>query len=98
MSFRRPVSLNGAASVVGFRTFLPQGIGEDWKFTQSLLEASPGTLVRGTPGSAVNNFLLPMIPWLMILGFIWLFVVRPLRKNNNPRRPMPVVIVNPEEP
>jgi ATP-dependent Zn protease len=95
-NLRRPVMINGA-TVVRFRTYLPQGTGSGWRFTQSLLDASPGTLIRAEPSNNfLTNFILPFIPWLLILAFIWFFVFRQLRRGNAGRQPMPVVIVNPE--
>lgn len=94
-TFRRSVMLNGTA-VLRFRTYLPQGMSQNWVFTQMVLDAPSPPTVRATPSNGLaTNVLLPLIPWLLILGFVWFFVVRPLRKNSSRRTPMPVIIMNP---
>lgn len=93
---RRPVSLGGV-NVVRFRADLPAGTAGNWTFTQFLLETSPATTIRAaTTNNVLTNFVLPFIPWLLIVAFIWFFVFRQLRKNTAARTPMPVIIVNPE--
>lgn len=92
--FRAPV-LIGTIPASRFRAELPAGTAGNWIFTQWLLEAAPHTTVRAEPAnSLLTNFILPLIPWLLILGFIWWLVSRISRRNN--RQPMPVIIVNPE--
>ena len=92
--FAAPITFGGAR-VYRFRTELPAGTGGNWAFTQWLLENSPATDVRAMPTNGVlNNFILPLVPWVMILAFIWFFVFRQLR--NRGTKPMQVVLVNPE--
>lgn len=94
----RSRTMLGGLSVLNFRTSLPTGTGATWGFTQWLLDASPPTtVVRAEPtNNLLTNFVLPFIPWLLILAFIWFFVFRQLRKSGAQRSPMPVVIVSPE--
>ena len=65
-----------------FRTPLPDGMGESWGFVEWVLSSrgSATVPVAQTPNSLVMNILLPLIPWLLIFGFIWLTVFRQLRK------------------
>ena len=95
--FRSPVRV-GAAVVSVFRTHLPADVGHNWTFTQWLLENSPNAEIRAAPSNSIlTNFILPFIPWLLILAFIWFFVFRQLRRNSvQPKQPTPVIIVNPE--
>jgi ATP-dependent Zn protease len=65
-----------------FRTALPPGMGSNWDFVHWVLEKGTGTTtveVRHTNNVLVNT-LLPVVPWLVIFGFIWFFVFRQIRK------------------
>jgi ATP-dependent Zn protease len=93
-TFRAPVA-NGATSVSTFRTSLPQGLGGSWGFVRFLTTNSTEFRVEPT-NNIVANILLPLVPWLLILGFIWFFGLRQFR-NRSPQSPMRVVVVNPEE-
>jgi ATP-dependent Zn protease len=80
---------------------LPAGTTGSWMFTQWLLENSNGADVEvENSQNLLVNLLVPLIPWLLIFGFIWFFVFRQLRKANDPnsRPPQPVFIVNPPAP
>lgn len=83
------------------RVQLPQDMGKDWRFIQWLSEEHSNVLTDiqfANDQNLVINLLLPLIPWLLIFGFIYFFVFRTLRNNQNQRwqKPMPVVIVNPD--
>jgi len=89
---RLPTSVGGR-----YRVDLPTGAGNDWKFLQWLTDPHNNsyasvTLNRGRQ-NLLENLLLPLIPWILIFGFIWFFVYRQIK---SPRQPLPVVIVNPE--
>jgi len=80
-----------------YRVDLPSGTGNDWKFLQWLTDAHNGgyasvTLSHGQ--NLVENLLLPLVPWLLIFGFIWFTMYRYLK--NSRKRPTPVVVMNPE--
>lgn len=91
--FRKPILVSGS-TVAAFHTFLPEDAGRTWMFSQWLLENSPNTVVVAEPANnLLTNFILPFIPWVLILGFIWFFVFRALRRT---KQPTPVIIVNPE--
>jgi ATP-dependent Zn protease len=81
--FARPQTMADGTAVRDFRTQLPSGMGADWEFVKWLLDKS-GNTARVEVHSANNyviNILLPLIPWLLIFGFIWFFVFRNLRKT-----------------
>jgi ATP-dependent Zn protease len=81
--------------VTQFHTELPAGTSGNWTFTQWLLETSPTTVVRTYPSNNIlTNFLLPFIPWLLIMAFVWFCISRVTRRNRS--RPLPVFIVQPE--
>jgi YcxB-like protein len=46
----------------------------------SLVRAPPTAAAPGSPDYLIN-ILLPVIPWLLIFGFIWFFVIRQIRKS-----------------
>ena len=84
--------INGR-KVSDFRTVLPSGTAGDWRFLQWLLENSNQATIEAEQDNGVlTNFILPLIPWLLIFGILWLFVFRLFRR---PRQPIPVVLVNP---
>jgi ATP-dependent Zn protease len=66
-----------------FRVALPNCLGDTWGFTEWLLaHRHDATLTaRNDANNYVLNILLPIIPWLLIFGFIWFFVFRQLRKT-----------------
>jgi ATP-dependent Zn protease len=93
--FSSPQQSTGGKSTLWFRTALPQGVTGDWAFTQWLLENRKGADVHvRAQNSLVMNILLPLIPWLLIFGFIWFFVFRPLRKSAA-TKPAQVLITGP---
>jgi ATP-dependent Zn protease len=80
-----------------FRTRLPQNMGSNWAFVQWVLDNSNGATVNtDSGGSLLMNIVVPLIPWVLIFGFIWFFVFRQLRgQAGRPQQPWPVVVVNP---
>lgn len=80
-----------------FRADLPAGTGSNWSFTQWVLQNRHGATVRSDNNSnLLVQFILPLVPWLLIFFFIWFFVFRQLRKNVEARKhPVEVVILNP---
>ena len=92
--FRTSANLGGTP-ILNFRTYLPPG--SSGFLTQLLLQASPPVVVQAAPTNTfLTGFILPFIPWILILGFIWFLVSRNARRQSAPRPPMRVVIVNPE--
>ena len=88
----------GGVTIRVYRTYLPAGSAGSWTFTEWLLAHRNGAVVRAEPNNNVlTNFVLPFIPWLLILVFIWFFVFRQLRSQLAQKQPMPVIVVNPEQ-
>ena len=79
--FKQPQTMPDGKVVMLFRANLPSGMSCDWNFVRWLLDKTGDTTtvdVRST-NNYVPNILLPLVPWVLIFGFIWLFVIRPLR-------------------
>lgn len=89
--FRTQVALGGAP-IANYRVYIPTGTTA--MFTQTLLEMAPPAVVRAEPTNTfLGNVVLPLVPWVLILGFIWLFVLRPFRRNAARQGPVPAVTV-----
>lgn len=72
--------LDGSSSVT-FSVTLPQGVTESWAFVQWVLDNRRDAQVTvDNNSSLLVNILVPLIPWLLIFGFIWFFVFRVLRR------------------
>src|SRR5205807_7877286 len=71
---QRPIA---GQPVQTFRTYVPEGMMQ-WEFLRDLLhEMDKTTEIRAEPSNNILvNLVLPVIPWLLILGFIWFFVYR----------------------
>jgi ATP-dependent Zn protease len=76
--FIAPPTWNGQ-SIEVFRTVLPEGATSQWTFTEWLLANRRDAIVTVQSPSLMLNILVPLIPWLLIFGFIWFFVFRQLR-------------------
>jgi ATP-dependent Zn protease len=83
--------------VLTFRTALPPGTTAGWNFMEWLLENRRNATVNvNNDENLLLNILVPLIPWLLIFGFIWFFVFRQLRgAQTNAAQPMRVIVVNP---
>ncbi len=65
-----------------FATRVPTGNSADFKFTQWVLDNKHNARVDVEKNqNLLINILLPLIPWLLIFGFIWFFVFRQLRNS-----------------
>ncbi len=102
-SFSTSPRLSGLPGSTTYRVELPDGTGSDWRFLQWITDSHNGRYqnvklsVRSNQSSPLINIILPLIPWLLIFGFVWFFLNRQMRVARKLRRePMPVVIVNPE--
>jgi cell division protease FtsH len=74
-----------------YRTQLPDGLSGNWNFMQWVLEKcrDSGVVVEvRRKDSVVANILVPLIPWVLIFGFIWFFVFRQLRRAGAATQPM----------
>jgi ATP-dependent Zn protease len=83
--------------VIQFRTPLPANTTAGWNFTEWLLENRRNATVGvRNNDNLLLNILVPLIPWLLIFGFIWFFVFRQLRAAQATKtEPMRVIVVNP---
>jgi ATP-dependent Zn protease len=82
-----------------FHSELPPGTSQSWTFIQWLLDHRQEATVRVENNSnLVANLIVPLIPWLLIFGFIWFFLFRQLRTHQPDPKPSPVYIVNSEKP
>ena len=89
--------INNAVPVLLFSTPIPPGTSSDWQFLQYLRDNKHGASVKiENNQNVLINILLPLIPWLLIFGFIWFFVFRQLRKGALRNEPMRVVVVGHE--
>src|SRR5579863_5211513 len=80
--FKNAININGQPHVDKFKVNIPQGMAT-WEFVQAMLnQMGTTTEISAEP---TNNFLVnvvfPIIPWLLILAFIWFFVFRQLRNS-----------------
>jgi cell division protease FtsH len=93
-----PASRPSASAAMAFRVELPPTTGQSWSFLQWLLDHRMDAEVRveNNPNLLVN-LLLPLVPWILVFGFIWFFVFRQLRKASTQPKPMPVYIIDPEK-
>jgi ATP-dependent Zn protease len=97
--FRQPEPLGNQGQLVQrFQVQLPAGTTQNWSFMQWLLDNRQNTMVRveNNPNWLLQ-VIIPLIPWLLIFGFIWFFVFRNLRKMQtvNPNAARPVYFVPP---
>ena len=94
----KPVS-SGNEAISHFRLDLPTGTTGDWSFTSWLLENANGATIEADRShSLLVSILVPLIPWLLIFGFIWFFVFRHQRNARQKTEPLPVVVMNPGAP
>jgi cell division protease FtsH len=69
-------------SFLYFHVEIPTGVTNDWAFTQWILEHKGSASIDVTNGNNVLiNLIVPLVPWLLIFGFIWFFVFRQLRNS-----------------
>ncbi|MGH7215325.1 MAG: ATP-dependent zinc metalloprotease FtsH, partial [Tepidisphaeraceae bacterium] len=65
-----------------FRTPFPTNTSTDFNYTKWIIESAGDTVVKvENSQNLLINLLLPLIPWLLIFGFIWFFVFRQLRNS-----------------
>jgi cell division protease FtsH len=73
----------GHGKVSKFQVTLPAGTTNGWNFMNWLLENRQTAKVYATREAIWLDLLLPLIPWVVIFGFIWFFVFRNLRKGGS---------------
>ncbi len=94
----RPITLGSMGAVTTFETRLPTGMGTNWGFVDWVLTSSGGAVViTESEGNLVEALVIPLIPWVLVFGFIWFFVFRQLRARSGAQAPPTrVLLVNPE--
>jgi cell division protease FtsH len=77
------VQIPGAAgNTKFFSTEYPEGTFSNGAYLVDLMNKRGATKVEAkNQSSLLMNILLPLVPWLLIFGFIWFFVFRQLRNS-----------------
>lgn len=66
-----------------FRAKVPRDASSNWEFIRWVLQHhGNATVTISSNSDLVSDILLPLIPWIVIFLFIWFFVFRLLRKQN----------------
>ena len=86
---------NQGERVQRFQVQLPAGTTQSWLFMQWLLDNRQNATVRvENHPNWLLQVIIPLIPWLLIFGFIWFFVFRKLRgAQSTEMKPWPVYFV-----
>ncbi len=84
--FRNPEAIGSVqgGKVTYFRSAIPGQMGStSWDFVKNIIDdAGASTKVEvENNNNLILQFILPLIPWLLIFGFIWFFVFRQLRNS-----------------
>lgn len=95
--FFKPVPV-GQMQVLEYRVELPPNTAQSWVFMQWLLQKGGGSAEIRVENNQnlLMNLLLPLVPWVFVFVFVWFFVFRKLRAEGQPKQPLRVIIVNPE--
>src|SRR4051812_44747626 len=84
--FTVPETIRGM-SIRSFRTQIPNE-SANWPFMEWLLRNRGNAVINVENNhNLLVNIIVPLIPWVLIFGFIWFFVFRQLRKQSQPRIP-----------
>jgi cell division protease FtsH len=76
------VTIPGAGSTKYFSTEYPEGTFSNGSYLVDLMNKRGATKVEAkNQSNLLMNILLPLVPWLLIFGFIWFFVFRQLRNS-----------------
>ena len=72
-------------NILKFKTDLPPGAASQWLFVQWLYEnqgqANHTVIEVENTNGIVMQFLVPLLPWLLIIGFAYFFLFRQLRNS-----------------
>ena len=82
--FRKAVTASGISNVEMFRTEAPTG-SQPWDVCKWALDsgAEGATSVKvENKGTFVSTILVSLIPWILIIGVVWFFVIRQLRSGS----------------
>jgi cell division protease FtsH len=80
---KEDVQLAGApANTRWFKTEYPEGTFTNGSYLTTLMQLRGDARVEAkNESNLLMNILLPLVPWLLIFGFIWFFVFRQLRNS-----------------
>lgn len=79
-NFDSPYVLSNNTTAQNFVVELPEGTTSTWQFAQWLIEnRHDATVTVDNHSSVLRSIIAPLIPWLLIFGFIWFIVTRLLR-------------------
>jgi cell division protease FtsH len=78
--FSPPQPIDGTM-VTNFTTSFPPGNTSHYDFTKDLLTKCPNAKVRVENSSTWIQLAIPLIPWILILGVLYIFVFRQLRNG-----------------
>jgi ATP-dependent Zn protease len=95
-----PTRAADGSLITNYRTSFPTGMTQSWAFMEHVLHNRGGARVYvENDQNLLLQVLVPLIPWLLIFGFIWFFVFRQLRgRSGQPQQPLPVIVVNQPPP
>ena len=80
--FKRPVSQSGQQTKVSdFRADVPTG-SQPWDVTKWLMDEGKGAdVVAENNTTFLSSILVSLVPWIVLFGLIWFFVLRQLRNS-----------------
>ncbi len=84
--FRDAVSLPGISKVEMFRTEVLAG-SQPFDVMKWVLDTNAGLVNKASVkiengGSLLTSLIVPLIPWLVLFGFVWFFILRQLRNSS----------------
>ena len=80
-----PHPIKDGVEVKEFTAATPPGLTSEADFVAFFEQADPTTVIGAEPGNTLLvQVLVSLVPWLLILGFLWFFVFRPMRNAAGP--------------
>jgi cell division protease FtsH len=80
-TFMVPTQL-GVNTVTDFVAALSPGESSDWKFHERLIDGNRNMLVKvENSQSFLMQILIPIVPWLVLIGILWFVIFRQLRNG-----------------
>ena len=73
-------TLQDGRNILSFRTIVPSGVGGTWPLLEYVNSNRHSAVVNvENSTNLLLQVFVPLIPWLLIFGFLWFFVFRQLR-------------------